>query len=75
MEQQGADGWKNAAQAMMDCFVGLGGLKDREPAAEQVQLQVKELHDTITATFLAAQRKCMHSSAKCMWGMSASAAI
>ncbi len=59
MEQQGAAGWKNAAQAIMDCFVGLGGLKDMEPAAEQVQLQVKELQDTITATFFSCTKETL----------------
>lgn len=47
----GTEEWKAAAQAIMDCFVGFGALKDDDPASDEAQLQVRALQETITATY------------------------
>lgn len=47
----GMEDYRAATQAIVDCFVGFGALKEGDPASEEAKLQAKQLQDTITANY------------------------
>jgi len=47
----GMEDYRAATQAIVDCFVGFGAMKEGDPASEEAKLQAKQLQDTITANY------------------------